>query len=55
MLAWIVEARALMDAVGLELVVDEVVLRLAALAADVALGPRVLWRPVRVDVFHVLP
>lgn len=43
-----------MDAVGLKLVVDEVVLGLAALAADVALGPGFGRWPVRVDVFHVL-
>lgn len=48
------QARPLVYAVGLELVVDEVVLGLAALAAHVALGPGVLGRAARVDVLDVL-
>ena len=57
LLLWLLgmaEARPLVDPVGLELVVDEVVLGLAALAADVALGPGLGWRPIRVDVLDVL-
>lgn len=50
----IVHARPLMDAVRLQLMIDQVVLGLAPLAAYVALRPRVRRRPVRMDVFHVL-
>jgi len=51
----IVHARPLMNSVCLQLMIDQVMLRLASLATHVALRPRI-WRwPVRVDVFHVLP
>lgn len=51
----IVHARSLMDAMRLQLMIDQVMFGLAPLAAYVALRPRVRRRPVRVDVFHVLP
>lgn len=52
----IVHARcSLMDAMRLQLMIDQVMFGLASFAAYVALRPRVRRRPVRVDVFHVLP
>lgn len=48
-------ARSLMDAVRLQLMIDQVVLGLASFAAYVALRPRVRRRPVRMDVSHMLP
>jgi len=50
----IVHARPLMDAVRLQLMIDQVMLGLTPLAAYVALRPRVRRRPVRMDVFHML-
>lgn len=49
------EAGSLMYAVRLQLMINKVVLCLAALAAYIAHGPRAGRRPVRVHVFHVLP
>lgn len=53
--AGIVHARSLMNAMRLQLVIDQVMFGLAPLAAYVALRPHCVRRPVRVDVFHVLP
>lgn len=49
------ETRPLMDPMGLQLMINKIVLGLAAFAANVAHGPSAGRRPIRVDVFHVLP
>ena len=51
----IVQTGPLMYPVGLKLMIDQVVLGLAPFAAHVALRPRLRRRPIRVDIFHVLP
>lgn len=54
LLARIVETRTLMNAVSLQLMIDQVVLSLATFPANVALRPCVRRRPVRVYVLNVL-
>lgn len=49
------EAWTLMYAVGLQLMINQIVLGLAALAAHVAHWPSAGRRPIRMYVFHVLP
>ena len=48
------ESGSLMDAMSLQLVIDQVVFSLVALAANVALGPGVRGWPVGVHVLYVL-
>lgn len=50
----IVHGSALMYPVGLQLMIDQIVFRLATFAANVALGPSFRRGPIRMDVFHVL-
>lgn len=54
LLIGIMNIGALMYSMGLELVIDQVMFRLAAFAANVALGPCVGRWPIRMDIFHVL-
>lgn len=55
LLIGIIQTRSLVYPVCLKLMIDQVVLSLAPLSAHVALGPRLRGRPIRVDIFHVLP
>lgn len=55
LLIGIVQGRPLVYPVRLKLMIDQVMLGLAAFPAHVALRPRLRRRPIRVDIFHVLP
>ena len=51
----IVQTGPLVYSVRLKLMIDQVMLGLASFPAHVALRPRLRRRPIRVDIFHVLP